>query len=107
MASEYLERRDLMLEVLTGIGLPVSKPYGAYYIMTDIGHLGFADDVDAARYLVREARVAVVPGSSFYSRPELGHTKLRFSFCKRLETLRAAGDRLATLSAGPPLEAQA
>ena len=28
---------------------------------------------------------------------ELGRTKLRFSFCKRLETLRAAGERLATL----------
>ena len=36
-----------------------------------------------------------MPGSSFYSRPELGRTKLRFAFPKRLETLEAAAGRLA------------
>jgi len=62
--------------------------------MTDISGFGFDDDVAAARGLTVEAGVASVPGSSFYSRPELGRTKLRFSFPKRLETLRAAGERL-------------
>ena len=37
------------------------------------------------------------PGSSFFSRPELGRTKLRFAFPKRLETLLAAAERLARL----------
>ena len=97
MAAEYRERRDLMLDVLTRIGLPTSKPLGAYYIMSDISGLGFDGDVEAALHLVREARVATVPGSSFYSRPELGRTKLRFSFCKKLDTLRAAGERLSKL----------
>jgi aspartate/methionine/tyrosine aminotransferase len=67
--------------------------------MADIGHLGFADDVEAAHYLVRDIGVATVPGSSFYSRLELGRSKIRFSFCKRLETLRAAGERLKKLRA--------
>jgi aminotransferase len=40
-----------------------------------------------------------VPGSSFYSRPELGRTKIRFAFPKKLETLRAAAGRLETLRA--------
>ena len=97
MAAEYRERRDLMLDVLTRIGLPTSKPLGAYYIMSDISGLGFDGDVEAALHLVREVRVATVPGSSFYSRPELGRTKLRFSFCKKLDTLRAAGERLSKL----------
>ena len=44
------------------------------------------------------ARVAGVPGSSFYSAPERGATKLRFAFPKRLETLEAAAARLATLA---------
>ena len=35
-----------------------------------------------------------MPGSSFYARPELGRTKLRFAFPKRLETLEAAAGRL-------------
>jgi len=97
LAKEYLERRDLMLGILEEAGFKTYKPYGAYYIMTDCSSLGYADDVQAARALTETIRVASVPGSSFYSRPELGSTKLRFSFCKKLETLRAAGDRLAAL----------
>src|SRR5262249_7377081 len=97
-AREYLERRDLMLEILEGVGLKSSVPRGAYYIMTEVGHLGFDDDVQAAEHLVKEIGVATVPGSSFYSEPELGRARLGFSFCKRLETLRAAGERLAKLA---------
>lgn len=41
--------------------------------------------------------VATVPGSSFYSRPELGRDKIRFAFSKRLETLEAAAERLRDL----------
>src|SRR5207245_239249 len=97
-AAEYLERRDLMVGILEGIGLKSSKPLGAYYIMTEVGHLGFYDDVEASVHLVKDIGVATVPGSSFYSRPDLGRTKLRFSFCKKLETLRAAGERLSRLA---------
>ena len=98
LEHEYLERRDLMLGILEGAGFKTFKPYGAYYIMTDISGLGFDDDVTAARTLTADIGVASVPGSSFYSRPELGRTKLRFSFCKKLETLHAAGERLAKLA---------
>jgi aminotransferase len=35
-----------------------------------------------------------VPGSSFFSRPELGRTLVRFAFPKREETLREAVSRL-------------
>jgi aminotransferase len=34
--------------------------------MTDISSFGFADDVEFARYLVKDVGVAAVPGSSFY-----------------------------------------
>jgi aminotransferase len=102
MAAEYLERRDLILKVLAGIGLTTSKPMGAYYVIADIGHLSFADDVEAALHLVRDVGVATVPGSSFYSRPELGRSKLRFSFCKKLATLQTAGARLSKLAAIRP-----
>jgi aminotransferase len=98
LAEEYVERRDLMLGILEDAGFKTYKPYGAYYIMTDISGLGFDDDVTAARHLTKEIGVASVPGSSFYSKPELGRTKLRFSFCKKLETLHAAGERLRKIS---------
>lgn len=94
LAAGYAERRDLMMQILGQAGLRPVRPSGAYYTMTDASALGLGDDVTAARALVAGARVAVVPGSSFYSRPELGAARLRFSFCKRLDTLREAGARL-------------
>ncbi|HEV2685132.1 MAG TPA: aminotransferase class I/II-fold pyridoxal phosphate-dependent enzyme [Actinomycetota bacterium] len=97
LADEYLERRDIMLEILEGAGFKTYKPYGAYYIMTDCSSLGYDDDVTAARALTETIGIASVPGSSFYKEPELGRSKLRFSFCKKLETLRAAGGRLSRL----------
>jgi aspartate/methionine/tyrosine aminotransferase len=96
IAEEYAERRALILEILEESGFKPLPPQGAYYVMADITHLGFDNDVEAARHLVRDVGVAVVPGSSFFSRPELGRHTVRFSFCKRLETLQEAGRRLQT-----------
>jgi len=94
LAKEYQERRDFFARVLEGAGFKVYLPNGAYYIMTDVGHFGFSDDVTFARYLVEKAGVATVPGSSFYSHPSLGATKVRFCFPKRMETLKNAAERL-------------
>jgi aspartate/methionine/tyrosine aminotransferase len=96
IGREYAERRALLLEILEDTGFKPQPPEGAYYMMADATHLGFDTDVEAAMHLVRDVGVAVVPGSSFFSRPELGRDVIRFSFCKRLETLRQAGDRLRT-----------
>ena len=65
--------------------------------MTDISSFGFADDVEFARYLVKDVGVAAVPGSSFYKTSAEGRTKLRFCFCKRDETLAEADQRLEKL----------
>jgi aspartate/methionine/tyrosine aminotransferase len=97
IAEEYAERRAALLEVLEQSGFKPHPPQGAYYTMADVTHLGFDDDVAAAQHLVRDVGVAVVPGSSFFSRPDLGRHVVRFSFCKRLETLREAGRRLERL----------
>jgi aspartate/methionine/tyrosine aminotransferase len=99
MRKEYAERRDLMLRVLDEVGFAADVPQGAYYVMADISSLGFDDDVATARHLVEDVRVASVPGSSFFSRPEVGRHLVRFAFCKRLETLEAAGERLLAASA--------
>ena len=101
LSRSYEERRELMLAILAESGLRPIVPSGAYYIMTDTSALGLGDDVAAATTLVRQARVAAVPGSSFYSRPELGRSKLRFSFSKKLATLEEAGRRLAPIASTP------
>jgi aminotransferase len=96
---EYADRRASMLKVLGETGFEAAPPEGAYYVMADVSHLGLGDDVATARHLVEREGVAVVPGSSFYSRPELGRHLVRFAFCKRLETLEAASERLRALVA--------
>jgi aminotransferase len=95
LAAGYRERRDLLVGALAAAGFRTWVPDGAYYVMTDIREATSEDDVTFARRLVAERGVAAVPGTSFYSRPDLGRTKLRFAFPKRETTLREAADRLA------------
>jgi aminotransferase len=97
LAEEYLRRRTRLLEILTKAGFVCFKPAGAYYIMTDISRFGFRNDVEFARHLVETIGVAVVPGSSFYNDPADGARQVRFTFCKRDETLEAAAIRLEKL----------
>jgi aspartate/methionine/tyrosine aminotransferase len=97
LATEYQRRRDVLLEILERRRFTCYRPFGAYYIMTDISGFGFADDIAFARYLVKDVGVAAVPGSSFYQDAAKGRTKLRFCFCKRDETLAEADKRLETL----------
>jgi aspartate/methionine/tyrosine aminotransferase len=101
LVAEYRERRAVLLPALRAAGFRIhDDPAGAYYVMTDIRDLvrDGEDDVALALRLIDDPGVAAVPGSSFFSRPELGRTKLRFAFPKRLETLEAAAARLARLA---------
>ena len=96
LLAEYSAKRDLFLGYLAQTGLPHTRPQGAYYVLVDISSLGFANDRDAAEWLVREIGVAGVPGSSFFREP-VNHL-IRFHFAKSDETLRAAGERLLKLA---------
>ena len=69
MKAEYLKRRDLAHGLLARIpGVTCDLPEGAFYLFPNLGrYLGgrLADSVALAKYLLQEARVAVVPGSAF------------------------------------------
>jgi aminotransferase len=97
LSRDYQARRDLTLDLLTRAGFRCTCPRGAYYVMTDISGFGFPDDVSFIRHMIETAGVAAVPGSSFFDRPADGAHIVRFCFCKRDETLREAGERLARL----------
>jgi aminotransferase len=99
LAEAYRERRDTLSAALLAAGFRVHRPAGAYYVMTDIRDLTDHDDVEFVRELIEGPGVAAVPGSSFFSRPALGRTKVRFAFPKKLETLQAAAARLQELPA--------
>jgi aminotransferase len=109
LAATYAKKRERLLKILKNAGFIVYEPRGAYYIMTDISRFRFsADDphfasgtrdVAFAKYLVQEIGVACVPGSSFYNDPRDGASQVRFTFCKREETLSAAEARFSRLHA--------
>jgi aspartate/methionine/tyrosine aminotransferase len=108
LASSYAEKRARLLKILDQAGFTVFKPFGAYYIMTDISRFPDPDprrfradtkDVRFAKYLVEEIGVAVVPGSSFYNDAADGASQVRFTFCKKESTLAAAEQRLSKLRA--------
>src|SRR6267154_1856979 len=106
LAASYTTKRERLLKILTCAGFMVFKPRGAYYIMTDISRFADPDpvrfradtkDVRFAKLLVESIGVAVVPGSSFYNNAQDGASQVRFTFCKKEETLAAAEERLAKL----------
>ncbi len=94
LAAAYTARRDRLLPALREAGFQAFVPRGAYYIMADIRAFGFVDDLAFTRHLVQNAKVAVVPGSSFYSDARSGAHQVRFAFCKRDATLDEAARRL-------------
>src|SRR5260370_10869604 len=107
LAATYATKRERLLKILTASGFTVYKPRGAYYIMTDISRFHFDEakypadsrDVSFAKYLVEKIGVACVPGSSFYNNAQDGASQVRFTFCKKEETLAAAEARLVNLHA--------
>ena len=98
MTADYKERRDVFLSSLKDSGFKFSSPEGAYYVLADFSDLSSDDDTTFSKTLARDGGVAPVPGSSFFSAPEKGHSVVRFAFCKRIQTLQAAGERLRTFA---------
>ncbi len=64
MRAEYDRRRRLLVDGLNGLGLPTFEPLGAFYAFPRITATGLDDETFTER-LLREERVAVVPGSAF------------------------------------------
>jgi aminotransferase len=98
MAAQYRQRRDFLGGALRKAGFTFADPQGAYYFFADIRPLTKLDDLPFAEWLTREIGIATVPGSSFY-RPgaQGGKSYTRFAFCKKMETLEQAVERLARL----------
>lgn len=110
LAADYRRRRDVLFEALSRAGYRCARPRGAYYILADFSGLSDARDDVYSLQLARGgdavggAGVATVPGSSFFHDPTLGRHLIRFAFCKRVDTLVAAGERLLRISTTPGVE---
>jgi len=90
MRKQYKKRLDYVYKRLTEMGLEVEKPTGAFYLFPSIKKFG-KTSFDFALDLVKQAGVAVVPGSAF---SKYGEGYVRLSYAYSLETLEKGLDRL-------------
>lgn len=63
MVSEFRARRDILVDGLNSLGFDCKKPDGAFYVFLNVSEYGGGDAV--AERLLREAYIAVTPGSAF------------------------------------------
>ena len=97
LAAGYTQRRNHLVTGLQAVGFQCFLPRGAYYVMADISNFGFSDDHSFVNHLLAKAKVAAVPGSSFYARSGGGTREIRFCFCKKYETLESVQYQLKQL----------
>ena len=90
MREEYNRRRRYLVSVFKEIGLPCFEPFGAFYIFPCIEKFGMTSEEFATR-LLKEEKVAVVPGTAF---GECGEGFLRISYAYSMEDLKEAIGRL-------------
>jgi N-succinyldiaminopimelate aminotransferase len=93
-ARQLQQRRDLLVEALTDVGVPVSPSQGTYFVIADFAGHGVTDAVDLCRRLPEEVGVVGVPVSVFCDHKEPVASLVRFAFCKKEEVLREAARRL-------------
>ncbi len=99
MVAGYKARGQVLVQGLQDAGFKCRHPQGAYYVLADFSDLSDEDSMTFGRRLAAEGGVAPVPGGSFFSDPSRGHSLARFVFCKQIETLHEASERLKAFAA--------
>jgi aminotransferase len=90
MRQAYDERRRALVDGLRAAGLPTFEPEGAFYVFPDITSTGLTSEEFAQR-LLKEERVAVVPGDPF---GPSGAGYVRCSYATSLEQVKEAARRI-------------
>lgn len=86
MRESYNQRRRFLYHELQRLGLPCFLPEGAFYMFPDIHEFGMTSE-DFALDLLKEEKVAVVPGSAF---GDCGEGFIRISYAYSIEELKEA-----------------
>lgn len=100
MRLSYQQRRNLMMKGFAEMGLPVTEPEGAFYIFPDIRCTGLSSEKFAEK-LIREYKVAVVPGTAFGA---CGEGFVRCCYATEIGKLKEALRRMALMLAEKPLD---
>lgn len=87
----YRQRRDRIVAGLNALGLRTPTPQGAFYVMADTTRV-HPDELEAARIILDDARVAVVPGTDFAAPGQV-----RLSYATSMDNIEEALKRLGDL----------
>jgi len=90
MKREYKRRRELVVSRLNELGLECAKPDGAFYVFPSIRKTGLTA-LDFAQRLLKEEKVAVVPGTAF---GDEFNDYIRISYASSFDNLKEALSRL-------------
>ena len=90
MRDSYNQRRRFLMAELKRLGIPCFEPFGAFYIFPNISQFGLSSEEFATR-LIREHKVAVVPGSAF---GQSGEGFVRVSYAYSIDELKQAFERI-------------
>ncbi|MCU1490043.1 MAG: aminotransferase class [Acidimicrobiaceae bacterium] len=100
LALDLAERRDLLCDGLAALGFLVHRPAGTYFATTDLRSIGEHDGYAFCRSLPERCGVVAVPSAAFYDHAAEGRHLVRWTFCKRRETLEEGLTRLKGLGTG-------
>lgn len=87
----YRQRRDTIVRGLNDMGLKTPTPQGAFYVMADTTPI-HQNELEAARIILDEAQVAVVPGTDFAAPGQV-----RLSYATSMENIQEVLRRLGTV----------
>ncbi len=90
MRDAYDKRRRYLVHAIRSIGLECFEPFGAFYVFPSIKSLGMTSDEFATK-LLKEEKVAVVPGTAFGA---CGEGYIRVSYAYSIDNLKLALERI-------------
>ncbi len=104
LRSTLQARRDRLAAGLTGIGFEVHDSAGTYFLCADPRPLGYDDSTAFCAALPERVGVAAIPLSAFCdpagAQIDVWNHLVRFTFCKRDDTIDEAIKRLSALKNG-------
>ncbi|KAI0638307.1 PLP-dependent transferase [Trametes polyzona] len=110
--DEYAERRAILTAGFDKLGMKYTNPQGSYFVLLDISSVkwpedypfpqsveGRGRDFKACWFIAMEVGVSSIPVSEFYceAHTPIGENYARFAFCKDVDTLKHAVERLQKL----------
>ncbi|KZT66004.1 PLP-dependent transferase [Daedalea quercina L-15889] len=111
--KEYDERRLTLTSAFDKLGMTYSHPEGSYFVLLDISSVHWPENYPfpeslqgrgrdfnrACWFIAMEVGVSSIPVSEFYCEEHcsIGESYARFAFCKDVDTLKQAAERLQNL----------